>query len=226
MKVSKKIHSGIAIVAAVVTLAMMMFSLMSIATTVISNSRYYDTDTLISLLSSQLTGVFTSIMVAVVLFRRKKDIFGGIVFALAATYTVLFGGLIANLYKFFLCITSLSTVAGNTFAFMLIGLTGSIATTGFRTLAAIECFKPGAISGGKVKVLLVILPATAIVMSMLNILIPLSGASQYMLAAVLPALISAVTSVGWVLTGIAFSIPVYEQTRSEFTSFAQPEGNY
>lgn len=226
MKISNKIHSGTAIAAAIVTLVMMMFSLVSMATTIITNIRYYETGTLISLVSTQLVGVLTSVLVAVVLLGRKKNVAGGVIFAIAAGYTVLAGGVIANIYKVILCVTMASTVAGKTLALALISLTGSMATAAFRTLVAIECFKPGKISGGKMKSLLVILPITAIVMSMLNLMVQLSGVDQFMLVAVPPALISAVTSMGWVLTGIAFSIPVYEQTQSEFTTFAQPEINY
>lgn len=105
----------------------------------------------------------------------------------------------------------------------VIQIAANLAGAGFRALAAAECFKPGKITGGKTKTFLVILPvANILLIAVSNIVQQLYlladyGLPQFLAAVLLPAVLTVFSSIGTILMGVAFSIPVYETNLFDFT---------
>lgn len=235
MRISNKIHSGTAVAAAVIMLITTFLSVGTNVFTLIANFRYYENSLLISSVSNLAISTITCILMAVVLFRRKKDTAAGIIFAITAVPVVITGvfGNVTSIFSYLSMSNSLEN--GMLICFIatsLIRLIANVASAAFRVFIAMECFNPGNISGGKMKSFLVILPIASIVLTIFATMVQNLylvgdyGFGEYLLTALLPAVFAALFSAVYVVIGLAFSTPVYEQNPYESTYTGQSYYNY
>lgn len=235
MRISNKIHSGTAVAAAVI---MVITAIMTVGTnvlTLIANSRYYQSSQMISSLVRLVVTTITCILMAVVLFRRKKDTVGGVIFAITAVPIIITGvfGKITGIFSYLQMAGFMES--GMLICFIaasLINLIGNVASAAFRILVAMECFKPGNISGGKMKSFLIILPIVSIVLMMFATMVQNLymvgdyGFGEYLLTMLPGTVLSALFSVVYVVIGLAFSTPVYEQNPYESAYTGQSYYNF
>lgn len=234
MRISNKIHSGTAIAAAVI---MMITTILSVGTnvlTLISSAVLYEKTLLISSVSNLVISMITCILMVVVLLRRKKDTVGGVLFLLTAVPIVV-TGVFGNIFSTFAYFSASFLDSGMLIRLVAVGLIrliANVASAAFRVFVAMECFKPGNISGGKMKPFLVILPIAMIILTMFATIVQNLytvgdyGFGGYLLSALLPAVFAAIFSAGYVVMGLAFSIPVYEQNPYEYAYTGQANYNF
>ena len=84
----RKMAKGTAITGAVFCILSMVTSLFSMITTISSASRYGNPEVVTSLLLSNIPGVLVFLFLAIVLFRRKADVFAGVIFILLGVYAL------------------------------------------------------------------------------------------------------------------------------------------
>jgi hypothetical protein len=166
-----------------------------------------------------IINTISSVLLIVALFRGKKDSLAGIFFIVTAL-PIVFSSLVGNITSVFAYLAmrgyneGMVTCALAATAIIFFANLFSIA---FRVLLAIECFKPGKISGSKTKNLLLILPIVNILLTVVSTMVRQLylasdyGFGSYLSIALLPAVLTAVMSIGTVILGLAFSIPVYEK---------------
>ena len=219
MKISGKIHRGASIAAAVV---MLLFLIVGTGTNIISTinlSKYYETPQLLRSVLNLAANTIASLMLIVVLFRGKKDSVSGILVILTILIIPV-RGVVAGVTRI---ITGFGMLGSMTkglvvclIASSVIQIVANLAGVGFRALIATECFKPGKITGGKTKAFLVILPIVNILLIAVSnmvqqlYLVADYGVTQFLIVVLMPAALTVVMSLGTVLMGVAFSIPVYE----------------
>ena len=84
----RKMAKGAAITGAVFCILSMVTSLFSMITTISSVSRYGNPEAVTSLLLSNIPGVLVFLFLAIVLFRRRADVFAGVIFILLGVYAL------------------------------------------------------------------------------------------------------------------------------------------
>lgn len=220
MKISGKIHRGASIAAGVV---MLIFLLVGTGTNILSTinlSKHYETMQLLKTILNLAVSAIATLLLIVVLFRGRKDSVSGVLVILTILPILVTGvaGCVSRIITGFGMLGTLNK--GFTICMMIAGviqLAANLVGVGFRALIATECFKPGKISGGSTKSFLVILPivnvllvAVAGIVQQLYV-IGEYGFAQFLTIALIPAVLTVFTSIGTVIMGLAFSIPVYEK---------------
>lgn len=235
MKISNKIHRGAGIAAAVILLVTLLISTASQAVTLVMNGQHYDTTTLITTLVNLTINIMNSVLLVVVLFRGKKDTLSGAL--MLVTALIILGkdvtGGIATMFSY---ASTRAFLQGDMFACFMaaaaIRLIGGITNVAFRVFLALECLKPGNISGSKLKVMLIILPVVVIMLTAFSTMVQSFymvtdyGFGEYLLPMMVAASVTAVLSIGNVITGLALSIPVYEKTPFSYDYGTEPRYNY
>ena len=233
MKVTNKIHRGTSLAAAIIMLLMLFFATITKALTLFATHSAYENAEYIRQIANFLISAFTSILLIVVLFRGKKDAFSGAVFIISALPLVF--GMFSNMSFAFMQLVVQSVPAN-----MAASLTGSafiqvfanLVSIIFRVLLAVECFKPGNISRGKMKALLLVLPIVAIIANALAMavqslhLLTDYDFVDYLSIAMLPAIFSAIGSIPTVIMGLSLSIPVYQKPAYDYMYGAQQNYDY
>lgn len=219
MKISGKIHRGASIAAAVIMLILLLVGTGTNIISTVSLSKYYETIQLLKTVLRLVVSTIASLMMIVVLFRGKKDTVAGVLLILTVV-PILVTGVIAGASRVVTYLGMMRSMAKGMVICMIsasvIQIVANLVGVGFRILLAAECFKPGMIAGRKSKSIFVILPIINILMiavsNMVQQLYMIAdyGFVQYLGAAVLPAAMTTFLSIGMVIMGIAFSIPVYE----------------
>ena len=226
MKVSGKIHRGTSIVAAVFMLIFMIVGTGSNILSIISLSKYYETSELLSRVFSLAINAIATLLLILVLFRGKKDSASGILVILTILMTPargVFSSVLIIITAFGMLDSMSGGIAVCLIASGVILFVAHLAGIGFRALIAAECFKPGKITGGKTKAFFVILPIVNVLMIAVSnmvqqlYLVADYGVSQFLIAVLLPTVFTIFTSLGTVLMGVAFSIPVYENKIFDYT---------
>lgn len=235
MRISNKIHSGTAVAAAVIMVITTIASVGLNVFTLTANSGYYENSTLIMSVLRLVINAISSVLMTVVLLRRKKDTVGGVIFAITAVPVVITGvlgnitGIFANLVviSFGERVIRICYIAAS-----LMHLVENVASAAFRIFVAMECFKPGSISGGKMKSFLIILPIVFIVLMMFATMVQTLfmvgdyGFGEYLLTMLPGTVLSALFSAVYVIIGLAFSTPVYEQNPYESAYTGQSSYNF
>lgn len=225
MKVSGKIHRGTSIVAAVFMLIFMIVGTGSNILSIISLSKYYETSELLSSVFSLAINAIATLLLILVLFRGKKDSASGILVILTILMPArgVFSSVLRIITAFGMLDSMSRGIAVCLIASGVILFVAHLAGIGFRALIAAECFKPGKITGGKTKAFFVILPIVNVLMIAVSnmvqqlYLVADYGVSQFLIAVLLPTVFTIFTSLGTVLMGVAFSIPVYENKIFDYT---------
>ena len=222
MIISNKLHRGTSIAAAVVLLLTLIFSTGVNAITVIQSLIRSGSPTGSYLSSLAFTAILTLLPI-IALFRGKKDVVAAVFFLITAAI-ILFRSVLGNItsiisYIKILFDSYLSTeVAIFGILSGLIYLVANLINMAFRGLLALECLTPGKISGSKMKALLLVLPIANIALVALGsiarqLFMIEYGFGDFFLSVLVPAVLSAVLSVGIILLGLAFSIPVCEKSQ-------------
>lgn len=141
MKQPLNMHRPSAVIAAVL---MILSQGLYIAASLSASSAYVTPFFLITLLGNTLT----TVMLSVILFRGRKDVFAGVVLLLAVIAPVL-----SVAYRLLLVLLN----TGSTPYVLLCGLSGLVLAA-FRGLSAGECLSNGKISAGGGRMLLWLLP--------------------------------------------------------------------
>ena len=220
MPITNRIHRDSAVAAGIF---MLLLTVLSIGLDIYSASLFHNSTTsTLTIIGVVITAIING-MLAFVLFRGKKDPLAGAL-ALVSMLTLMAPTLVRWLMlgqtplvlEYFVSDFA-SEGLGYYVAADLIGLAAGLFGAFFRILLAVECFKPGCVSGKKARSLLVFLPVVSIflaaVATMVENLYPVrgSGFGVYVTSVFLPALILVIVDLAYVLMGLAFSIPVYEQ---------------
>lgn len=220
MKISNKIHRSTSIAAAVVMIITLIIGIISQAVSLSSNGMYYDTTYIITSVVKLGINSVAALMLIVILFRGKKDSAAGVLIILSALPIILVGA-VGNISGMAAYISMKDALPENMFGCMMtanvIRVFSHLLNVVFRVFLAVECFKPGSISGGKMKPFLIIMPIVYFVMvpaaTMIQSLYMAAdmGFGELLLVTLIPAAISAIMYIENVIVGIAFSIPVYEK---------------
>ena len=214
MIVTKKVHRGASVIAAIVMLLMALISVASSAISMITGSASAS-----AVVFNLIIPLIFNTLTIIALFRGKKDTVAAVFFLIMAAYTLFrnvfgnIGSIISNLFL---------TAGSSTFDMMapysifsgLIYLVSNLALLAFYVLLALECLKPGMVSGGKLKAMLLVLPICNIALSALAFTVMQLGYIQlgYSVVAIITSAVATVVfGIGTVLLGLAFSIPVYEK---------------
>lgn len=221
MRIANKTHRTASIAAAVIMLIVLLLGTASNVFTLISfPSTAQNLMTVVNLVIRTLT----NILLIVALFRGKKDILAGIFMIVAAlpVITGIISGVFSIISSFAVYNSMMRGIAGCMIAANMIRILANLLNVVFYVLLAVECFAPGQISGSKLRASFLILPcmnilliAVATMVQQLYVLVDYDF-GYYLSVALVPAVISAVLSVGTIIMGIAFSIPVYEQGSSGY----------
>lgn len=235
MKISNKIHRGTSIAAAVISLVMLLLGTGSIIiSSLISYASNYERSYAVTSLLSTGISTISWLLMIIALFRGKKDAAAGVMF-LVTILPIMITGVIGNFVNVIVSLEMNSSMGAEYVICAVVGslisIIANLASVALRAAIAVECFNPGKFSGGKMKSLLVILPIANIALSVVSTAVrQLYLAEYYQIGELiglimLPAVISAVTSIGTVLMGIAFSIPVYETNLYGYTNDVQSDYN-
>lgn len=216
MKITNKLHRGTAITAGVIFLIALIFSVISAVSTLITFiSHDMDTATILTTAASTLLNAVSVLLMAVVMLRGKKDTAAGVVFILLTLYVLLAN--VFNVVTQFLAYSAVSSLFnGYIAAYLLLSLLAGLANVALRVLICVECFKPGKLSGSGAKVILVVTPVLALVLSVLAYL-PYAinyttgqDISQLIIMFLSLALGTVIGGIAPIIMGISFSIPVKE----------------
>lgn len=219
MTISNKIHRGTATAAGVFLVIVAILGVISQVFSLISNSIHYDSSYIITTIVNLVINTASNILLAVMLFRGKKDSAAGVVFILTAL-PIAVRGILGGSSVLFTYLAMQGSMNEDVFTSMIVAnairLVSNILSVLFRILLAMECFKPGNICGGKMKFLLVVLPILVILTSAASIMaqslyvLTSYDIGQYLVVTLPVAVITAVTNLGLVLMGLALATPVYE----------------
>lgn len=223
--ISNKMHRATSIVAAILLLVSIVFSLVNLVNSV---TNALADDMLGVMLPSMIVTVLTMIAnaaILVVLLRGKKDVLAGIMFILSALVLLITG--VAMQMITLVSMTAVYSYNPDIGQSMLTGSAIRIVTAligiVFRIMIAVECFKPGKISGGKSKAILIILPIVITVLYMATSVVQQFymlgdfGSVVFLTSVVLPAVLGMFDNLWLVLTGICVSIPV--RVRSQYRGY-------
>lgn len=221
MKITNKIHRGASLAAAIVMLIILILGTGSNVITTVTNIHRYENTQLLTTILNLVINTVSSILLIVVLFRGKKDTLAA-VFFLVTALPILVRGLVGNITTVFAYLAMRhfdGNMAALGVAATVILFLANLISIVFRVLLAAECFKPGKISGGGAKILLLILPIANILLTAVSTMVRQLymvfdygyELGVYFSATLIPAVITAVFSIGIVIMGLAFSIPVYEK---------------
>lgn len=230
MKISNRVHKGTAITAAIIMLVVLVFGIFSNVITMVMNQNLHDIAPATTMVVNLVINSIVEILVIIALFRGKKDITAAIFFLVITLAMVITGviGRITNIIALF----RIGDIGNDSMVKCmitggLIALVANLAAVGFRVLLALECFKPGKISGCGAKTLLIILPIVNILLvavssiAQQSYMMEIYGTARYFAVVGLPAVLAAVFSIYWILVGAAFAKPVYEQLPVEAPYTAQ-----
>lgn len=214
MKITRKVHTGMAFVTAALLLLKLIFGfltkLLSWDSTALSDISAGFAGNLLSALIGS-AAVFFSILV---LLRRRKDALAGVlfVFAVVVTAVAAVSGAVVSLYL-------LGMEAGlptPVMAGVALNLLAGLLAMSFYLMLACECFQPGQISGSWRKIVLILLPLMigtinvfAVIVSQLPLQDP--GFTDYKSLAAEPLMRMGMDYIPLLLLGITLAIPVYER---------------
>jgi hypothetical protein len=212
MRITNKLNRPTSIVAAIFLLLVLLLSTMAIVITQIRAGAQGNVSAVAESVFWNGLNFIVTLLVIIALFRGKKDIFSAVVFILAAlqpTAQLLVGFSRAENMEYWSELAKLSQYC-NYFA--------HLTNLAFRILVVVECFKPGALSGGMRRLLLIFLPIIWLLVSnfavgLQNLSYAFSDPTEAALAIFPVVFISVLLSMPWVVVGIAFSIPVREPVR-------------
>lgn len=234
MRILNKTHRGASIAAAVVMLITLLAGTGLNIVSMIGSARDYEASQLLTAVLNLGINAIASILLIVALLRGKKDTVAGVLFLITLVRTII-TGVIGGITGMIGLLAVMSFMTGGMFASLLAArffvLLANLAGAAFRAMLAIECFKPGKVSGGKMKLFFLLLPIVNILLTVVSqmaqslYMIGDYGIGEYLVITMLPAVFSAVMSIGMVLLGLAFSIPVYEKMPYEYAYGAQTEYN-
>lgn len=233
MKISNRIHKGMAVTAAIIMLVVLTFGIFSNVITMVTTSKMSGIASGTATVVNLVINAIVEILVIIALFRGKKDITAAIFF-LVITLAMVITGVISGITNI-IALLGIALLRMNTndpvlkcmITGSLIALVANLAAVGFRVLLALECFKPGKISGCGAKALLIILPIVNILLVVASSIAQQSylmedfGFARFLMIAGLPAVLTAVFSIYWILVGAAFAKPVYEKAPVEAPYTAQ-----
>lgn len=213
MKITNKLHRGAAIAAGVLLLIAMAISIISAVTTLVNLLKYSSEGSYIvtSMLNSAMAIVIL-LLTAVMMLRCKKDTAAGVVFILIALYTLIrsVGGSVSSIFTFL----KMGVGDGAFTGYLVLNLLANLVNFLFYILVALECFKPGCLSGSGAKIILILAPILKLLLSIVAYLCNLLASSQTLsdtLIVFMTVSISMIlTGLGPIVAGIAFSIPVKE----------------
>lgn len=220
MKIPNRIHRGSSIVAAVILMVMMLYGTVASGLLMFVTAKLSGTGVNMWTAVRLLINAVTTVLVVIALFRGKKDALAAVIFLIAAAALVGTG-----VISVIVAIVKRSGAAGAaddevvkwTIAGDWVAVVATLIGIGFRALMALECFKPGKISGCGKKAFFIILPIVYILLIAASnfirqgYLIGDYGAFLFFIGTGIPIILNALTSVGWVVLGIAFAIPAYEK---------------
>ena len=230
MKISNRVHKGTAITAAIIMLVTLVSGIFTNVITMVMNQNLHDIAPATTMIVNLVINSIVEILVIVALFRGKKDIMAAIFF-LVITLAMVITGVIGRITNI-ITLLRIGDIGNDSMVKRMItggmiALVANLAAVGFRVLLALECFKPGKISGCGAKALLIILPLVNILLvaassiAQQGYMMERYGFAEFFLIAGLPAVLAAVFSIGWILAGAAFAKPVYEQLPVETPYTAQ-----
>lgn len=212
MKVSNKIHRGYAIAAAIVMGISLLFAMGSNAANLISMMRFSGSGLDVMTVVSMAMNILCHVLLLVVVLRGKKDLTAGVL----AVVTVL--PLMLTLLR---NVTSMLSTAstGNVYYILatLVLMIANFVNLVFRVLLAAECFRPGAVSGGNGKMLLIVFPVAYILLLVLGNVLPqlymasMIGIGSVLVTVVLSNVFTVLLNMGTVVLGLALSVAVYEE---------------
>ena len=133
----RKMAKGAAITGAVFCILSMLPSLFSMVTTIFDPSRYGNPEVVTSLLLSNIPGVLVFLFLAIVLFRRKADVFAGVIFILLGAYALF--SVVGN-------VVSISTykMVGISLTPLFFAIGGNLIRGVVYILMAVHCFRKDA----------------------------------------------------------------------------------
>ena len=228
MKVSRKLHKGAAVAAAILALVFFLLGVITSMRVMIMNFRTGNPQLIMSTLLPQIVNLIVVIITAVALLRGRKDVLGGILFLVCALVELIRNFRTARTI-FSMVRMSMDPVLGRILGNSVVNVIATLVLIVFYLLIALECFKPGAISGGGAKVMLFILPVVAALLIMIGTLIlqgevmQIGGPAMLMTLSTMLAMV--VKLIPLLLTGVAFAIPVYEQPQVEQVNYTQTYTN-
>lgn len=232
MWLTNKIHRGTSIAAAVCLIVTLLIAIGGNIISFITLSRNPETSALVITMVNAGMNALMTVLLIVIMLRGKKDKATGIL--LVITVLPVVWNTIGNVSSFFTYF-AMKKQLGRMFASYLLSnvirLIANVANVGFRALLIVECFNLGKIIYSKAKFLLIILPVINIILmagaNMTQSLYALTdyGIVEYLTLTLPVAIVSIITSVGIVLVGIAFSIPVLERIPDEYVYAMQMEYN-
>lgn len=223
MKISNKLHRASSLAAGIVMLLTILFGLLtqliSLGSIIAQLTGEAATSYIVTAVSNLMLNTVVSILMIVVLFRGKKDIVACIIFLVTALY-VLVAAAGGNISSFIQSFTpayaqysdkSLAYIRVNLVLFLL----SNLSHVALRGLIALECFKPGKLSAGGARFILIGLPILALVLSLAGSLVQAisyaDGDMAYVVVGFLPvAILNIVNGIAPILMGVSFSIPVRE----------------
>ena len=130
----RKMAKGTAITGAVFCILSMLTSLFSMVTTISTVSRYGNPEVVTSLLLSNIPGVLVFLFLAIVLFRRKVDVFAGVIFILLGVYALV--NVVSVAASF-----SVITRSGMSPIPYICGMAGNLVRGVVYILMAVHCFR-------------------------------------------------------------------------------------
>lgn len=214
MKITNKMHKAASIVAAVLSILLLVSNVFNGILSMIYT--YRASAGFVTILLTTLFRCLALVFCVVVLMRGKKDVLAAGLLIL----TMLIKGIINNSGVISMISYLVNQrVGGDMFGSVLVStliiVLMAAVTVAFYVLTICECFKPGKISGSRAKSLLIVFPIAAMVLSVLSLVVmqlPLlkSGAATFAMVTGMSAFRNVGSYIPMILMGIAFSIPVYE----------------
>lgn len=206
MKISNKMSRGVGIAAGVIMLLLMVFS--SITSVISLFTGYLPTEYIVTSIVTLILNDIILTLMAIMLIRGKKDVLAGVMFILAAVYMLIssFRGVIVSLDSGY--------IPDSVVASIIIASVADLAGVAFRILIAVECFKPGAVSGSGAKILMILLPILTAVIAAVSTIVNALGFgydTALIVTNIIVAVVSSVVSlIPQFLMALAVSIPVRE----------------
>lgn len=223
MKVSNKAHRVLTIVAAVFLLLEMIFAMVGMVRTLVCNLQNGATASIVGQIFPMMGSLLIKVFCVIALFRGKKDVAAGALFVLAALVRVAMT-LISVVSVICMIVADMP---GYITVNNLFNLLGGIAVVGLYAFLAFECFKPGKLSGSGMKVLLILLPIFAAILSVIASMVLQIPTLEYgrmdlfAINALSMLLGMGISYIPMLLMGIAFAIPVYEKNTYGAVNYAQ-----